>query len=484
MRGSLRPIGRSPTTAVAVVVFSPVAATFVSFPLAPPAAAAASVYLLAVVVAAWAGGVVGGVVAAVLSATALNFFFTPPAHTLRVEDTQDVVALVVFLLVALIVGSVVARALADRARATERERETRLLTSFTTKLLSGEPIERMLNDFTAAMLDPLALAACTIDAEVEGAPLHAVAVRAGGSRTTRDGPRAEVALAAGGPAFGALTAIRREGAPAFTEAERRLLDACARQAAIAIERTRLAAEAQGSRVDAEANRLRAALFSSVSHDLRTPLASIKAGVTSLLDDEVTHDEAQRRELLQTMLEETDRLNRVVGNILDLARARAGAMSPSKQSIAVDEIVESVVHRMRSPGQGVRFRTVLRDEVPEIRADPVQLDQVLTNLLENAARFSPPGGEVTVFVTPWRGGVQVRVADEGPGVPLEERERVFEPFYRRDDGHRVGSGLGLAIARAIVVAHGGRIWIEAVPAGGAAVVFELPAGEPRAPLHGG
>jgi two-component system sensor histidine kinase KdpD len=483
MRQSLRPIGRSPAVAVAVVVCSPLAATLISFPLAPPAAAAASVYLLGVVVAAWAGGVVGGVAAAVLSATALNFFFTPPAHTLRVEDTQDVVALVVFLLVALIVGSVVARALADRARATERERETRLLTSFTTKLQSGEPIERMLNDFTAAMLDPFELATCTIDAEVEGAPVHAVAVRAGGSRTVGDGPRVEVALAAGGSAFGALTAIRRGGAPAFTDAERRLLDACARQAAIAIERRRLAAEAEGSRVDAEANRLRAALFSSVSHDLRTPLASIKAGVTSLLDDEATHDETQRRELLQTILEETDRLNRVVGNILDLAKARAGAMSPSKQSIAVDEIVESVVHRMRPPARGVRFRTVLRDEVPDIRADPVQLDQVLTNLLENAARFSPRGGEVTVFVTPWRGGVQVRVADQGPGVPVEERERVFEPFYRRDDGHRTGSGLGLAIARAIVLAHGGRIWIEAVPAGGAAVVFELPAGERRASADG-
>jgi two-component system, OmpR family, sensor histidine kinase KdpD len=483
MRESLRPIGRSPAAAVAVVVLSPVAATLVSFPLAPPAAAAASVYLLAVVVAAWAGGVVGGVVGALLSATALNFFFTPPAHTLRVEDIQDVVALVVFLLVALIVGSVVARALADRARATERERETRLLTSFTTKLQSGEPLERMLNDFTAAMLDPFDLATCAIDAEVGGAHLHAVAVRAGGSPPIRDGPRVEVALTAGGSGFGTLIATRRHGAPAFTDAERRLLDACGRQAAIAIERTGLAAEAEGSRVDAEANRLRAALFSSVSHDLRTPLASIKAGVTSLLDADVTHDDAQRRELLQTILEETDRLNRVVGNILDLAKARAGAMSPSKQSIAVDEIVESVVHRMGPPARGVRFRTVLRDEVPDIWADPVQLDQVLTNLLENAARFSPRGGEVTVFVTPWRGGVQVRVTDQGPGVPVAERDRVFEPFYRRDDGHRTGSGLGLAIARAIVLAHGGRIWIEAVPAGGAAVVFELPAGERRASADG-
>jgi two-component system, OmpR family, sensor histidine kinase KdpD len=476
MRELFRPIGRSPVAAIVVVV-APILATLVSFPLAPPAAAAASVYLLAVVVAAWAGGVLGGVAAAILSATALNFFFTPPAHTLRVEDRQDVVALVVFLLVALIVGSVVARALADRARVTERERETRLLMSFATKLLSSEPIERMLNDFAAAMLDPFGLASCTIEAEADGSTLRASAVRASVSTAAGDGPRVVVALHARDARLGSLVAVRRLGAPPFTEAEARLLDACARQAAIAIERARLAAEAEGSRVDAEANQLRAALFSSVSHDLRTPLSSIKAGVTSLLDEDAVHGESQRRELLETILEETDRLNRVVGNILDLARARAGAMTPSKQLIAVDEIVESVVHRMNPVGAGVRVRTVARGDVPEIRADAVQLDQVLTNLIENAVRFSPAGGEVTVFLAPWRSGVQVRVTDGGPGVPPDERERVFEPFYRRDDGHRTGSGLGLAIARAIVVAHGGRIWIEGVPAGGAAVVFELPSGGP-------
>jgi two-component system sensor histidine kinase KdpD len=257
----------------------------------------------------------------------------------------------------------------------------------------------------------------------------------------------------------------------------RLLEGCANQAAVAIERARLSDEAEGSRLDAEANRLRAALFSSVSHDLRTPLASIKASVTSMLDDHAVHGPAQSRELLRTVLEETDRLNRVVGNILDLAKARAGAMAPAKEPTAVDEIVESVLHRMADRLRRVGVRTALREDLPEIRADPVQIDQVLTNLLENAVRFTPPGGEVLVSAAPWRGGVRVRVADEGPGVPPEDRERVFEPFYRRDDGHRTGSGLGLAIARAIVLAHAGRIWIEGTPAGGAAVVFELPSGEP-------
>jgi two-component system sensor histidine kinase KdpD len=475
MRAWVRPIGRSAVGAALVVALAPVVATLVAFPLAPPAAAAASVYFLAVVVAAWAGGIAGGIVAAVLSATALNFFFTPPAHTLRVEKPQDVVALIVFLLVALLVGSVVARALADRARATQRERETRLLNYFATKLLSGEAIQRVLDDFAAAMLDPFDLASCTIRTDEED-PLAAFAVKPG-AVDEAGGERLEIPLVAAGSPFGSLVAVRRAGEPPMSEVELRLLEACARQAAVAIERARLSEEAEGSRLDAESNRLRAALFSSVSHDLRTPLASIKASVTSLLDVDAAHDPEQRRELLQTVLEETDRLNRVVGNILELAKARAGAIAPAKEPTAVDEIVESVVHRMTGRIGSVRIRTALRDDLPEIRADPVQLDQVITNLLENAARFSPQGGEVLIAVAPWReGGVQVRVADEGPGVPLEERERVFEPFYRRDDGHRTGSGLGLAIARAIVTAHGGRIWIEGTPLGGAAVVFELPSGE--------
>jgi two-component system sensor histidine kinase KdpD len=126
---------------------------------------------------------------------------------------------------------------------------------------------------------------------------------------------------------------------------------------------------------------------------------------------------------------------------------------------------------------VRVRTVVRPDLPEVPIDPVQIDQVLSNLLENATRFSPPGGEIMVSAAPWQRSVRVRVADQGPGIPPEERDRVFEPFFRRDAGEtRTGSGLGLAIARAIVLAHGGRIWVEGSPSGGAAVVFELPVAE--------
>jgi two-component system sensor histidine kinase KdpD len=188
-----------------------------------------------------------------------------------------------------------------------------------------------------------------------------------------------------------------------------------------------------------------ALFSAVTHDLRTPLASIKAAVTSLLQDEAAHDDAQRRDLLQTVLEETDRLNRLLGNLLDLARFEAGALTPAKQPVAMDEILESVLHRLQSRLSRFRVRTMIRD-TPEIAADPVQLDQVFTNLLENAARFSPPGGEIAIVISPWKRSVQVRISDQGPGISPEERERVFDAFYQGDDGGHPGSGLGLTIAR--------------------------------------
>jgi len=231
---------------------------------------------------------------------------------------------------------------------------------------------------------------------------------------------------------------------------------------------------EGARLEAETNQLRAAMFSSVTHDLRTPLVSIKAGVTTLLDEGVTLHADQRRELLRTILEETDRLNRLVGNILDLARVRAGALVPAKQPTAIDEVIESVLHRMKPALSRVRVRTAVRPDLPEVPVDPVQIDQVLSNLLENAARFTPPGGEILLSAAPWQRSVRVRVADQGPGIPADERDRVFEPFFRRDAGEaRTGSGLGLAIARAVVLAHGGRIWIEGSPSGGTAVVFELP-----------
>ena len=160
--------------------------------------------------------------------------------------------------------------------------------------------------------------------------------------------------------------------------------------------------------------------------------------------------------------------------MDLARIRAGALRPSLDLVAIDEIVEAVLARMRPTLAGLDVKTVIRSDLPEASLDPVQIDQVLTNLLENAARHSPEGGRITVSVSRFRDAVQVRVGDQGPGIPPEERERVFDAFYRGSDApDSSGRGLGLAIAHAIVQAHGGRIWIEGTPGSGTTVVFEIP-----------
>jgi len=471
MRDLFGPKRVTPAGSILAALLAPAVATLVALPLRSfGSIISTSLYLFAVVAAAALGGIPSGLAAAALSFLGLNFFFTPPLNTFRVAKVEDWVALLVFLAVASIVGLLLARALEERGRATRREQETRLLNYFSSKLLSGEALERTLDDFVHALLDPFALASCEIHVGTEEVPFDAAAMQEG----AEPGLSTIVPIVVGNLPFGTLTAIRRASLEPLSEADLHLLEACAKQVALAVERARLDARVREALVESETSQSRAALFSSVTHDLRTPLASIKAGVTSLLDQSATYDAGQQRDLLATILEETDRLNRLVGNILDLAKVRAGALVPVKEPTPVEEVIEAVLHRMEPAMRSVRVRTVIRPDLPEVPMDPVQVDQVLTNLLENAARFSPAGAEIVVSASLWHRSVQVRVVDQGPGIPQEDRERSFEPFVRRGDhGGRSGSGLGLAIARAIVLAHGGRIWIEGAPSGGTAVVFELP-----------
>jgi two-component system, OmpR family, sensor histidine kinase KdpD len=273
---------------------------------------------------------------------------------------------------------------------------------------------------------------------------------------------------------GRLLVGRRQGPWPFSANELALLRTVAGQLSTVLERRRLDEAVRETRVEAESSALRAALFSSITHDLKTPLASIKASASSLRGDGPALGQEQRDDLLQTIEEEADRLNRLVGNILDLARLRADALTPAVQPISVDEVVEAAIARMRGRLESFDVRVKIPPDVPLVPADPVQIDQVVTNVLENAARFAPAGSDITVAVNASPSAVRVRVADHGPGIPAEERDRVFEEFYRIDSRpESVGTGLGLTISRAIVTAHGGRMWIEGNQGGGAAVAFELP-----------
>jgi two-component system sensor histidine kinase KdpD len=291
----------------------------------------------------------------------------------------------------------------------------------------------------------------------------------------------DVPIESGAVTLGTMHVERTPVTAVFTVADHHLLQALAGLLGLAIERRRLDTEARAARSDAEVSDIRAALFSSVTHDFRTPLASIKAGVTGLANANVALGPGQQAELLATVVEETDRLTRLVENVLNLARARAGDIVVEKELTPFDDVVETVLARLRAALAPFHLVAQIRDELPAVWVDPVQMDQALSNIIENAVRHSPTGGEISVAVTGWQGGIHVRVADQGPGIPEEERRLVFEPFYRGHSDARPGSGLGLAIAQAVVAAHGGKIWVEGVHGTGAAVVIELPVGEPiRAP----
>jgi two-component system, OmpR family, sensor histidine kinase KdpD len=428
---------------------------------------AALLYVLAVVAAAAAGGLVPGLVASVCSFLALNFFFTPPIHTFAVEKTEDLVALAVFVAVSATVGTMLSRVLEQRARAERREREARLLHHLGTRLRSGVPTEEVLQNLARSVTELFDLARCEITSELaEG---RVVAKRPDGEIPGGRGETIPITLR--GRELGRIVAVPNGSHPELTTEERGVIQTLATQIALAIDGMRLGSEAEEARMEAETNRLRAALFSSVTHDLRTPLASITASVSSLLEDESPLKGPERRELLETIDEEAGRLNRVIGNLMDLSRMRAGAVTPSKAPTAVDELIEGVVARSGSLLKDHDVRLMLRENLPEIPLDLGQIDQALTNVLENAARYTPRGRRITVGAARWREGVQIRIADRGPGISREERERIFEPFVR--GGSSTGTGLGLAIARAIVEAHGGTIRVTDEPGGGAALVIELP-----------
>jgi two-component system sensor histidine kinase KdpD len=241
----------------------------------------------------------------------------------------------------------------------------------------------------------------------------------------------------------------------------------------------LSEERAKARALEEADRLRTALLNSVSHDLRTPLASIKASVSSLLDHEVTWGEAQREEFLETIDAETDRLNRLVHNLLGMSRIEAGALKPNLVETSLIEVVGPAVRRLRAVHREAPVEVEVPDELPLVRADPVLLEQVVTNLLDNAFRHAP-SSRVRVVGRPGAGGVALRVIDHGPGIPAAERERVFELFHRLEDGTTEGTGMGLAICRGIVRALDGDIRALGTPGGGATFVVRLPLADPVEP----
>lgn len=429
--------------------------------------AAALVYLLAVLAVALLGGLVPGIGASLLSFLGLNYFFTPPRRLLSVDKTDDLIALLAFLVVGIVVSTLAGSGVASRALALRREEETSSLYALSTRL-GGEDLDGAFGELARDLVRLFELAACEIEVGGEGVELVPRAAATGDRPAV--GPAVQLPLAT---ARGDVGLIRIHPAGrGFDEQDRRVAVILARQAAAALSLSSLAMEAQAAREAAETGRVRRALLSAVSHDLRTPLASIKASITALQGS--TMSKADADELLQTAREETERLERLVGNLLDLTRIRAGAIAPERVPIAVDDVIDDAVASLRDVLAGRELEVSVRPDAPMVSVDTVQAGQVIRNVLENAAKYAAAGSSIKITAIPWRGAVEVRVADRGPGIADEEREAVFEEFYQADSGRRGGTGLGLAVARAIARAHGGDIWIETTPGGGATVVIRLPA----------
>ncbi|HEV8421591.1 MAG TPA: ATP-binding protein [Actinomycetota bacterium] len=428
----------------------------------------ALLYLLAVVATAVIGQLWQALLASSLSFVCLDFFFTDPLHTFVISKAEDLVALAVFLAVSATVTGAITVALEQRARAESREHQVRALYNVTAGLLSGGGLDEALGDLASSLRGMYGLKGCRVMVfDHEGAE-HQRALSG-----SMEGETTTVPLAADGRPVGRIE-MAGVTPGAIAGAGEEVLETFAGQLALALERARLGEEAAGARLDAESSRIRAALFASVTHDLRTPLASITASASSLLEEGVPFTDDQRRELLRTILEESERLNRLVANLLDLSRLRAGALVPTVDLVPVEDVISSVVERLRPRLAGRSLRERIREGLPPVPMDVMQIDQVLTNLIENALRFSPEGSEIGISAVRWQDMVEVKVSDRGPGISEDERPQVFQEFYRKDVGERrSGTGLGLAIAQAIVSAHGGSMWIEQTPGGGTTVGFRLP-----------
>lgn len=468
-------------------------------------------YLLLVVLLTARFGLWPGIVASALVNLALNFFFVPPVRKLDVNESENVIALAVFLLTTALTSWLLARAERSELLAREREKESALLFDLskgvvadpgarTVLPLLAHKVRQSLGASSAAVFvggpgrfDLVAADGVPLDFELTGDErlLFADAVASGeirylGSHKQARTPRLvgtpsvplRVAVAPMIAAGQSLGILRVTGSPQQDidgPNQARLLQTFASAAALAVNHQRLLRELTAAEALREADVLKSAVLSTVSHELRTPLASIKASVTSLIEATGQWDEADRREFLSAINEETDRLTSLISNLLDLSRLEGGALRLDRDWYDVGELLETVCGRLQPMLDHHPLRLDLANCDGDAYVDYVLLGQVVQNLAENAAKFSPSGSPIHIVARASGPDLELRVEDEGPGIPTADRERVFEKFYRgHQEGRANGVGLGLTISKGIVEAHGGKIRAESGEFGGAAFVVTIPA----------
>jgi len=454
------------------------------------------VYLLGVVAVAARRGRGPTVLTSVLSVATFDFFFVPPFFSFAVSDTQYLVTFAVMLVVALVISGLTVRIRAQADAARHRERRTAALYGMSRELANTRGVDSLLaiavrhivEVFPAevSVLLPDAtgrLAARSVPAATLGTDTAEQAVAqwvfehrelAGRGTATLPGAAAlHVPLIGSRGAVGVL-GVKPAEAHVFDSPEQlHLLETFANQTALAIERAALAEEAQASQLRMETERLRNSLLSSVSHDLRTPLATITGAATTILEAESPLDQRTQHELLESIRDEADRLNRLVHNLLEMTRLESGALELRREWHSLEEVVGAALSRL-AKGLGSRRVTLsIPPDLPLVSIDDVLIEQVFVNLLDNALKYTPPDSAIRIIVTATDQSITAEVADHGPGLPKGQEARVFDKFYRAAADGRRGAGLGLAICRGIILAHDGRIWAHNLPEGGVAFLFTLP-----------
>jgi two-component system, OmpR family, sensor histidine kinase KdpD len=430
-------------------------------------------YLLAVLICATTFGLGPAILASLLAFLAFNFFFVPPLHTFDVAKPEDLLELITFLAVAIIASGLAGRARAQAEAAQRHATELAALYDLSQAMSTAIDLEQILPAIvqtTARLLDVPACSVLLYDAN--GRLIERAVWGAEPAAAFR---RVDTFLRVGQRILGVLRVTQRSLHASLSPSEQKLLDTIVTQVVLLLERARLVHETSQTRALAESERLKSALLSSVSHDLRTPLAVIKGSVTNLLDETVGWDSAARRELLNAMNDEADRLNRLVSNLLEMSRVEAGALHSARSWQDAAELIAAVTDQIRPRLAGRPLTVDAPDDLPLVRFNYAQIEQVLVNLLENAAKYTPESASIVVSARAEPDAVRIEVRDAGPGIPAGMIERIFEKFVRAigPEQHASGSGLGLAICRGIVEAHGGRIWAENLPAGGARFAFTLP-----------
>jgi len=466
-------------------------------------------HLIVVLAVATMFGSGPAVLAAVAALLTFNWFFVEPFHTLVVADPEEWIALLLFLATALVTGQLAA-AQRQRAQEAQQHRRESMVLYDVVRLMSEGALGEALSSVAQRLRQELQVTAVVIEYTEDGTAKRAVAkaqelslgrtegeepgwimgdpegrwirVVAGRDAGTLDRGRDVqlfgVPLKTPEREVGRLLLFAGDRARGFSTTETRMTWGVAAQLASAVERSRLQREATETEILRRTDESKTALLNAVSHDLRTPLATIIASAGSLAQRDVAWTDEEVRELAGGIEQEANRLNRIVGNLLDLSRIEAGTLQPETGWHDLVSLVEDVIGRLRTITSDHDIVLDAPQELPPVLLDYVQIDQVLSNLIENAANYSPAGSEILISIRPTDAYVRVQVDDRGPGIPQEALPRLFEPFYRADGrGPRAkGTGLGLAVAKRLVEAHRGQIWAENRPGGGARFTFLLPRGQ--------